>query len=469
MTGTGTNTSASTSTLVFGLAVAGVSTVRGLLRHGFDVVVADDVITPERQALADELGVELLDASGRSVHDLLDGVTMLCPAPGVPESHRIIDAALAAGIEIVSELELAYRWEQQRPGGPRPMLAVTGTDGKTTTTKLAVHLLEAAGLRSIDAGNTDTPLVDAIDDPAYDAFVVECSSFRLAWTPTFRAEAAVWLNLQPDHLNWHRSMDAYAAAKAQVFANQTATDVAIGFAADPIVMSHVAAAPGEQRSFGTPQADYRSTDAALVGPAGIIAPLDALSRRLPHDITNALAAAALVLETGLADTAAVAAGLGTFVGPAHRLELLGTLDGADWYNDSKATTPHAAGAAIRSFERIVLIAGGADKGVDLGSMAEEPDRIAAVIAIGTTAATLVADFITAGVDPDRIVNAGTLDRAVATAVEWAQPGDTVLLSPGCASLDQFTNFEVRGDSFRHLFAERTALVTPASPTQEVSA
>ena len=454
------------SALVYGLAVTGVSTVRALLRHDVDVVIADDVVTPERRALADELGVELVDAALRTTDQLLDGITMLCPSPGVPETHRIIEAALTAGIEIVSELELAYRWEQQRRGGPRPILAVTGTDGKTTTTKLAVHLLEAAGLRSVDAGNTETPLVDAVDDPRYDAFVVECSSFRLAWTPTFRADAAVWLNLQPDHLNWHRSMAAYEGAKAQVFANQVATDVAIGFAADPVVMARVAAAPSAQRSFGAPGADYHSTGTALVGPAGEIAPLDALRRRLPHDITNALAAAALVLETGLADADAIASGLGSFTGPPHRLELIETIQGADWYNDSKATTPHAAVAAIRSFERIVLIAGGADKGVDLTSMAAEPERFAGVLALGTTAPTLVAAFIAAGVDPKRIIDAGTLERAVAIAADWARPGDTVLLSPGCASLDQFANFEARGDRFRHLVTE---LAAPVTSTQEVSA
>ena len=463
------------SALVYGLAVTGVSTARALLRHGVEVRVADDVITPERQAIADGLGVELVDATSHSVDELLAGITMLCPSPGVPETHRMIEAALAAGVEIVSELELAYRWEQQRPGGPRPLLAVTGTDGKTTTTKLAVHLLEAAGVRSVDAGNTDTPLVDAVDavtadgTEQYDAFVVECSSFRLAWTPTFRADAAVWLNLQPDHLNWHRSMDAYEGAKAQVFANQTVTDVAIGFAADPVVMGRVGAAAGIKRSFGAPGADYHSTASALVGPAGEIAPLDALRRRLPHDITNALAAAALLLETGLADVTAIAAGLGSFVGPSHRLELIDTIDGADWYNDSKATTPHAAVAAIRSFERIVLIAGGADKGVDLTSMAAEPDRVTAVLAIGTTASTLVAAFIAAGVDQKRIIDAGTIERAVAIAADWARPGDTVLLSPGCASLDQFTNFEVRGDRFRHLVTGLATSAAPATPTQEVSA
>ncbi len=455
--------------LVYGLAVTGASTVRALLRHGHEVVVADDVVTPQRRALAHELGVVLVDATERSADELLAGCGLLCPAPGVPEGHRIIEGALAHGLEVVSELELAYRWEQERPGGPRPILAVTGTDGKTTTTKLTVHLLAAAGMRSIDAGNTDTPLVDAIDardddgNELYDAFVVECSSFRLAWTSTFRADAAAWLNLQPDHLNWHRSMDAYVAAKAQIFAHQRPTDVAIGFGADPVVMAEVAAAPGRHRSFGTPDADYRLDEAMLVGPDGPIAPCSALRRRLPHDITNALAAAALVLEVGLADTAAVAAGLATFVGPPHRLEHLATVDDVAWYNDSKATTPHAAGAAIRSFQRIVLIAGGADKGVDLSSMADEPERFSAVIAIGTTARTIVDLFVSAGLPHDRVIDVGTLDEAVATAAAWAAPGETVLLSPGCASLDQFANFEARGDAFRQLVARLSD-----SP-QEVSA
>ncbi len=444
--------------LVYGLAVAGVSTVRALLRHGHDVIAADDTITPERLATATELGVELIDSSVRSVDELLDGCSMLCPTPGVPETHPIIEAALARGIEIVSEIELAYRWEQQRPGGPRRMLAVTATDGKTTTSKLAVHLLEAAGVRSIDAGNTDTPLVDALDavdevgNERYDAFVVECSSFRLAWTPTFRADAAAWLNLQPDHLNWHRSMNAYEAAKAQVFANQTAADVAIGFAEDPVVMAWLAQAPGRQCSFGGPDADYRVENATLVGPNGTIAPLRSLRRRLPHDVTNALAASALVLETGLADAAAVASGLATFVGPPHRLERIATINGIDWYNDSKATTPHAATAAIRSFERIVLIAGGADKGVALSSMAAEPERFAGVIGLGATAPNIVELFIAAGVNPERVVDVQTLERAVTQAAEWAGDGDVVLLSPGCASLDQFASFEVRGDTFRRLVA-----------------
>ena len=286
--------------LVYGLAVAGESTVRALLRRGVDVVVADDVVDDQRTELAAELGVDLLERPGvDALRSLVSSCDLVSPAPGVPETHAVVTTAQALGVELVSEIELAYRWERDRPGGPRPMLAITGTDGKTTTTLLAVEMLRAAGLRTVDAGNTSTPLVDAIEQDL-DAFVVECTSFRLAWTPTFRAEAAVWLNLAPDHLNWHRSMDTYEAAKAQVWANQRPDDVAIGFIDDDVVMARLGSAPGRQVTFGAHDADYRVDDDRLVGPSGIIARVGAMKRSLPHDITNALAASALVLETGLA-------------------------------------------------------------------------------------------------------------------------------------------------------------------------
>ena len=442
--------------LVYGLAVAGESTVRALLRRGVDVIVADDDVDERRRTLAAELGVELLD---RPDADALAAVIASCdlvsPAPGVPETHAVVSTALDAGVELVSEIELAYRWEQDRPGGPRPMLAITGTDGKTTTTLLAVEMLRAAGLRTIDAGNTSTPLVDAIEMDL-DAFVVECTSFRLAWTPTFRAEGAAWLNLAPDHLNWHRSMSTYEAAKAQVWANQRPDDVAVGFVDDPVVMRRLREAPARTVTFGAAGADYRVDTSGdgdrLVGPAGTIARVSAMKRSLPHDLTNALAASALVLETGLADATAIADALGSFTGPPHRLEHVGTWNDIAWYNDSKATTPHAAAAAVRSFERLVLIAGGYDKGVDLAPMAADVSGVDAVIATGDTAERIVAAFSTVGV----VEIVADLTEAVDRAAQLAQPGATVLLSPGCASFDQYSGFEARGDHFRSLVLDRFA-------------
>ena len=446
-----------TRALVYGLAVAGESTARALRAHGYEVLVADDDVTDSRRAVAESLDLEIVERPvGAELERLVGACDLVCPAPGVPETHGVVATAQTLAVPIVSEIELAHRWEQERPGGPRPMLAITGTDGKTTTTLLAVEMLRAAGLRSIDAGNTETPLVDAIDLDL-DAFVVEATSFRLNWTPTFRAEGAAWLNLAPDHLNWHRSMDTYEAAKAQVFANQRPTDVAIGFVDDPVVMRHLRTAPARRRTFGLAGADYCVVDGALHGPGGAIAEVDSMKRSLPHDLTNALAAAALVMETGLADADAVESALASFVGPPHRLEHVGTWDGVAWYNDSKATTPHAAAAAIRSFERIVLIAGGYDKHVDLAPMAATPDRVEAVIALGATAPAIVAAF-------DRVRRrevVGDMAGAVALAAQLAAPGSTVLLSPGCASFDQYQGFEQRGDHFR-------SLVRAAHEPQETS-
>ncbi len=439
-----------TRALIYGLAVAGESTVRALRQRGIDVVVADDSTTPQRERVAGELDVDLVvQPTDAALQELVDGADFVVPSPGVPEHHRIVDLARERDVPLVSEIELAYRWEQERPGGPRPMLAVTGTDGKTTTTLLTVAMLRAAGLRTVDAGNTETPLVTALDMDV-DAFVVECTSFRLAWTPTFRAEAAVWLNLAADHLDWHRSMATYEAAKAQVFANQRPSDVAIGFVDDEVVMRRLRAAPGRAVNFGLDRGDYRLQGDVLTGPGGAIAARSEMRRSLPHDVTNALAASALVLETGLADPPAIAAALSSFVGPPHRLEALGRWDGVAWFNDSKATTPHAAAAAIGSFDRIVLIAGGYDKRVDLAPMAAAgAGRVRAVVAIGATRQA-VGDLFrpVAGVEVVEVVE--HLREAVTIAHGLARPGDTVLLSPGCSSLDQYGNFEERGDEFRRL-------------------
>jgi UDP-N-acetylmuramoylalanine--D-glutamate ligase len=435
--------------LVYGLAVAGVSTARAMQRRGWDVITGDDVVTVERASMATQLGVDLLDAPAiETLRSVLEGCDVLCPAPGIPEHHRVIEAARTTGTEIVSEIELAYRWEQERPSGPRPMLAVTGTDGKTTTTLMTVAMLRAAGLSTIDAGNTETPLVDAIEQP-HDAFVVECTSFRLAWTRDFRAEAAVWLNLAPDHLNWHASMGAYEMAKARIWAAQRVDDAAIAFTGAPDVMRRLRDAPGRRVTFGQ-GGDYRLDGTRLVGPAGTITTTDTMRRSLPHDITNALAASAMVLEVGLADTSAIARALAGFSGPAHRLEHLGTRAGVDWYNDSKATTPHAAAVAIRAFDEIVLIAGGKDKHVDLTEMAVDSERLRAVIAIGETREAVADAF--AGVEV--VETTEFLPAAVDRAIELARAGTTLLLSPGCASLDQYPSFEARGDHFRELAHEQ---------------
>jgi len=444
--------------LVHGLAITGVSTARALQRRGYEVVTTDDVIDDAKLERAIELGVSL----GRLPENLAEfvaGFDLLSPAPGVPEGHAVIAAAVAAAVPVQSEIELAYRWEQLRPGGPRPMLAITGTDGKTTTTELTVAILRAAGIRTEALGNTEVPLVDVLDSDL-EAFVVECTSFRLAWTERFRADAAVWLNFAPDHLNWHDSMDTYQAAKARIFELQASTDAAIGFVDDPIVMSHLDRAPGRHRSFGADGADYHLAGGFLTGPDGPIVDTAVMRRRLPHDITNALAASALVLETGLAAPAAIAAALATFDAPPHRLESIGSGDGIEWFNDSKATTPHAAATAIRAFPSLVLIAGGSRKGVDLSAMAAQPDRLRAVVAIGEAAPDIHAIFDGRAT----VVDANDMASAVRQAAALARPGDAVVLSPGCASFDWYTGYPSRGDDFRRLVHDYLGITSELETT-----
>jgi UDP-N-acetylmuramoylalanine--D-glutamate ligase len=439
--------------LVHGLAIAGSATIRALTQRGADVVASDDaVVDDDTRALVAELGVELVERPDADrLRRLIAASELVVPAPGVPETHPLFAIAAALGRPVEGELELGYRWEQQRPGGPRPMLAVTGTDGKTTTTLMARAIIEAAGLRAVDAGNTDVPLVAALDLDV-DVFVVECASFRLASTSSFRGDAAVWLNLAPDHLNWHIGMDTYETAKARIFSQQRPGDVAIGFAADPVVMAHLARAPGRRRTFAATGADYHVADGRLVGPQGDLADVATMRRALPHDQTNALAAAALTLEPGLATPAAVATALASFAGPPHRIEMVGEAAGVRWFDDSKATTPHAAAVAIQAFDSVVLVAGGLNKGLDLAPMVQAANgRVRAVVAIGD-AAPLIAELFR---DLDDVVTATSMERAVELADGLARDGDVVLLSPGCASFDWYSGYPARGDDFRRLVAART--------------
>ncbi|MEP7111998.1 MAG: UDP-N-acetylmuramoyl-L-alanine--D-glutamate ligase [Ilumatobacteraceae bacterium] len=438
----------SATALIYGIAISGEAVARALHDRGVRVLVADDAPNDVKRAIAADVGAELVGSPDAAVLDkLLAMADMVCPAPGVAETHPVIVAATRHGKPIRTEIDLAYEWEQQRSGGPRPMLAVTGTDGKTTTTMMAAAMLRCAGLKAAAVGNTEVPLIAALDTDV-DAFVVECSSFRLNWIDHFRSEASVWLNLAPDHQNWHISMQAYEAAKARLWCNNRPTDVAVGYAADPVVMRNLSMASGRRVSFGADTADYRLVGTALTGPAGVFADRSTMTRHLPHDISNALAAAAISIESGLATAAAVADALSAFVHPPHRIEPLGEFAGAEWYNDSKATTPHAAITAIRGFDNVVLLAGGRNKGLDLASMAGEHDRVKAVVALGE-AASIIRDAFAKWCP---VVEAESMRVAIAAAARFARPGDTVLLSPGCASFDWYPDggYPARGDDFKRL-------------------
>jgi UDP-N-acetylmuramoylalanine--D-glutamate ligase len=428
--------------LVYGMGVAGEAVARAAHARGIHVTATDDRWTKESLRSAEILGIDVEDTpSSERLNELVGSADVIMPSPGVPDHHPLIGLAVAAGVPLRTEIDLAYEWEQDRAAGPRPMLAITGTDGKTTVTTLVTAMVDASGRRAVACGNTDTPLVAALDLDV-DVFVVECASFRLRWLTCFRPEVGTWLNLAPDHLDWHRTLDAYAAAKARMWEYQHSSDVAVAFADDAQVMDRARQASGRLVTFGT-AAHYRESSGVLEGPAGPIVAVTGMWRALPHDRTNALAAAATALEAGAADLDGVRRALLAFRGIPHRIAFVAEDDGVAFYDDSKATTPHAALTAIRGFGSVVLIAGGRNKDLDLSSLAAEPARMRAVIAIGESAAEVGAAF--AGVC---LVNvADSMDEAVARARALAQRGDTVLLSPACTSFDWYGDYAERGDDF----------------------
>lgn len=429
---------------VFGLALAGEAAARALSVRGLEVVLSDDVIVDEHRRLASELGCAIVPVvTDADVVAFLDGVDVLIPAPGVAPHHRVIVEALVRNVSVRTEIDVAYEWEQQRIGGPRPILGVTGTDGKTTTTMITAALLRGGGRSVGEVGNTDLPFMAAIEQP-FDAFVVECSSFRLQFTDAFRCDASVWLNLAPDHLDWHGSMDKYAGAKRRLWAYSRPGDVVIAPTNNELILETARATTSRCVTFGLDNADYMVSAGALVSPHGEICSVEQLWRTLPHDITNSLAAAALVIESGLSAVGDVAKPLHSFESAHHRIELVGEFDGSAWYDDSKATSPHAALTAIRSFERVVLIAGGRNKDLDLSQMATEPQRMAGVVAIGDDA-----DAIRRAFEGVCLVHdAKSMDEAVTFAHGLARNGETVLLSPGCTSYDWYNNYNERGDDFQ---------------------
>lgn len=431
------------STLVFGLAIAGQAVARELVRRGESVVLADDAVSDLHQAFSKQIGMPLVALTSSSeIQQVLNSVARVAPAPGIPEGHPVIVAARELGVEICSELEIAYRYERDSPSGPRPMVGITGTDGKTTTTMMTAAILESAGLRTMAVGNTDVPLISALNTDAR-AFAVECSSFRLAHTQQFRMCASAWLNFAPDHLDWHPNLSDYFEAKAKMWAHCVEGDVAVAPFDDLRIIEAAQASNARVVTFGIAGGDYHSFDGWLCGPMGRIMPISEMGRSLPHDVSNALAATAVCLEAGLANVADVASALQSFKNAPHRIQFVGEKGGVRWFNDSKATSPHAVSVALNSFENIVLIAGGKNKGLDLSALAEQPSRMRAVVAIGD-ASDEVAHAFTGVCE---IKRATSMQEAVNMADSFAQDGDVVLLSPGCTSYDWYANYGQRGEDF----------------------
>ena len=418
--------------LVVGLGRTGAAVVAALCQRGHHPVVVEDRPDDALRELADRLDARLLE---RPEPDVLAATvadaSVVLPSPGVPDLHPVFAAAAARGTPVNSEFDLARRWDD------RPIAAVTATNGKTTVTMLTERILAQAGRRVVAAGNTDIPLVHAIDDPATECFVVEASSFRLGHTARWRPQVAAWLNFAPDHLDVHADLAAYEAAKARIWRDRAPGSVAVADLDDAVVARH---APADAVAIG--RGDYRVDGDRLIVAGTPSLGVDELWSPFPHDRRNALAAGAMAVSLGV-DPATVAVGLRGFSGLPHRVELVAERDGVRWYDDSKATTPHATRAAVAGFESVVLIAGGRNKGVDLRDLVADDRRLRAVVAIGEAGPEVEAAFAGRA----DVLRAGSMAQAVEMAADRSRAGDAVLLSPGCASFDWYTSYAERGDDF----------------------
>ncbi|RBY95619.1 UDP-N-acetylmuramoyl-L-alanine--D-glutamate ligase [Blastococcus sp. TF02-8] len=456
--------------LVAGLGVSGVASARVLLDLGARVLLTDAAQVP---------AVAELTAAGATWLGALDTVPaaadLVVTSPGWRPDNPLLADAAARGIEVVGEPELAWRLRVSGPDGtPAPWLAVTGTNGKTTTVTMLEAILLAAGRRAVAAGNVGRPLVEVVTaraedgTPAYDAVAVELSSFQLHWSSTLAPAAAAVLNVADDHTDWHGSFAAYRDAKARIIER---SPVAVADAGDPVAARLVQGHPRPVTvTLGEPAPGQLGVRAGVLvdrafaeDPAGeVLLERSELPVPGPHNTVNALAAAALARAVGV-PAEAVARGLAGFRGGAHRNVLVATVDGVDYVDDSKATNPHAAGASLAAYPRVVWIAGGLLKGADVDPLvAAVGPRLAGVVLLGRDRAEIARSLarhapsvpvveIPSGddgwMDPSRPDAAATMTRVVTAAAGLARPGDTVLLAPAAASMDVFRDYGHRGQAF----------------------
>ncbi len=492
--------------VVAGITKTGFSIADTMTELGARVVVvaaSDDAEARQSAQTLKIVGVEdvLLGPGKDQSLPLLDGQLpdLVFGSPGMPPSHPLLQAAAEHGIPVWGDMELAWRL-RARPGSKAgEWLAVTGTNGKTTTVGLAESMLVAAGLRAVAAGNVGTPILDVIRDPqGWDVIVVELSSFQLHWAQSLSPVASVCLNVAEDHVDWHGSYEAYVADKARVYMN---TQVACVFNAEQeetIRMVEEADVVEGCRAIGFTTGlpaismlgvvEDLLVDRAFIAQrkdsAAELASLSDVGDPVPrHLVANALAAAALVRAVGV-EPVAVRKGIRNYQPGDHRIQLVARESGVAWINDSKATNPHAAAASLKSFQSVIWIAGGLSKGVTYDELvADIADRLKAVVLIGVD--TLALETALKRHAPDVSVirpdsgdtemvpeedlpnSTGTrvMERAVAAAADVAVSGDTVLMAPAAASMDQFTSYAHRGNAFAD--AVRSQLEGQAPTTKEL--
>lgn len=447
---------------VAGIGVSGIPAARTLVRLGARVTAVDARDGDAERRRADELR-----ALGATVRlgggDVLpEGAELVVTSPGWHPDAPLLAAARSTGIPVIGEVELAWRVG----GYAAPWLALTGTNGKTTAVRMLAAMLTAAGYRTAAVGNVGAPLVEAVlADPPYEVLAVELSSFQLHWASSLRPRAAAVLNVAPDHLDWHGSLEAYAADKGRIF-DERATNVfnaddawsvrlatgyrdAVGFTLGRPEPGQLGVAEGVlvDRAFVVPHGEEHSShrggfelaEAADVQPGA------------PHNIANALAAAALARAFGVSG-AAVRAGLRAFTPDPHRIAPVASVRGVDYVDDSKATNPHAATASLATYDSVIWIAGGQLKGADVEDLIlRSASRIRAAVLLGADSGVIREALARHAPNVPVIevsrTDTGAMETAVRGAASLARPGDTVLLAPAAASLDMFSSYAARGDAF----------------------
>jgi UDP-N-acetylmuramoylalanine--D-glutamate ligase len=418
--------------VVIGLAETGLAVTRRLRSEAWDVIVLEDAPAAtdayaDRAAAVRSLGAGLYEEPAAAVTEKEVGAAdLVVPSPLVRLDHPALVAARGAGVAVRSEIDLAGE------RASAPIVAVTGTNGKTTVTTLTAAMLAASGRRVVAAGNVGRPLIDAVDDPV-DVLVAEVSSFQLACSETFHPHVAVVLAITPDHLDWHGTYAQYVQAKARITRCQRADDVLV-FDADDRDATAIATAARRARwvSRADPMPRVRARDQrpAREFAGELIANVGDMRRALVHDRTNALASGLAAIAVG-ATTAGVRAALENYETLPHRVALVGEAGGVQWYDDSKATNPDATLRALESFDSVVLLAGGRNKGLDLSVLGRAAARLRGVVAFGDAGPEVVKAF------PESVPTetVGSMREAVHAAARIARPGDVVLLSPACASFD----------------------------------
>jgi UDP-N-acetylmuramoylalanine--D-glutamate ligase len=446
--------------LVVGLGVSGFAAAGVTERLGGRVTVIDASSSPALADRVDELvsrGIEVRLGVGRPAD--LAAFDLVVASPGVPSRADVLGRARDQGINVISELELGSRLLEN------PMVAVTGTNGKTTTTALLGDILDRPGRRAVTCGNIGNPLVGLYGRVGPDEMlVVEVSSFQLANIEEFHPRVAVVLNVAPDHYDWHADFDDYVAAKTRITENQRPGDFLVYNSDDGTCVEIARGSSATTIGFGL---EREAGSGVWLEDGWIIAgePLRGATRVLPvgemrlagiHNILNVMAAGAAALAVG-ETPGTIRAAVASFEGLEHRMELVGSVSGVDFYNDSKATNPHATAHAVRSFDRpIVVILGGRNKGLDFSQLAEEvcggldTGKVRGVVLLGECAEDIESALRAAcpRINGARLSKAGDMDETVGRALEMSGGNGVVLFSPACASFDMFTDYEERGHAFK---------------------